>query len=347
MLCFEKQDLVKALTVRLEGRFTGDGAEDDQMPVTQNAQHYQAVLRISEALVACRQPEELAKTLADLLNEFLSFEHLDVLILKEDSTEIEWHAWGKGGPPPGEEDLPIEDLPRLPVYSTQELLHIADCNADKRLSHVKQFLAERGVRIGSVVRVPLTTPHRRLGTLGIASAPGVTYGAEDVEFLKLIARVVAFALDDGLNLRRALAAQTRLQLLLNLTNQITSNLELREVLRAIAANIREVMQCDSAGISVADPISGQHRVHALDFPGSNRIVEEGLLLTPSGPAKEAFDTLKPIVVNTQNRDLLGPCAYASSSSGTRRKKGTPSSARSLPMTFHLFQAIGCSCSRWC
>ena len=60
---------------------------------------YVAFVRISEALAACRQPEELAKTLSDLLGEFLSFEHLDVLALKENSTEIEWHVWGKGGPP--------------------------------------------------------------------------------------------------------------------------------------------------------------------------------------------------------------------------------------------------------
>src|SRR5216117_3866814 len=40
----------------------------------------------------------------------------------------------------------------------------------------------------------------------------------------------------------------RLQLLLNLTTRITSNLDLREVLRAISANFRELMRCDGAGI---------------------------------------------------------------------------------------------------
>jgi formate hydrogenlyase transcriptional activator len=240
------------------------------------------VLRISEALAACGQAEEVAKTLADLLSEFLSFESFEVVIFKEGSTEIEWHAWGKGGPPPGE-DLPVEDMPRFAVYSTQELLYIADWNTDERFPRLKQFLAEKGAKIGSVVRVPLTTPHRRLGALGISSAPGVTYGPEDVEFLRLIARVVAFALDDGLNLKRAQAAQTRLQLLLNLTNQITSNLELREVLRAILVNIREVVQCDGAGISIADPASGEHRVYALDVPGGKGIIKEEQLVKPKDP----------------------------------------------------------------
>src|SRR5580704_12322473 len=57
----------------------------------------------------------------------------------------------------------------------------------------------------------------------------------------------------------------RLQLLLNLTNRITSNLELREVLRAISANIREVMQCDAVGILLPDA-EGNLMVHALEAP---------------------------------------------------------------------------------
>ena len=39
-------------------------------------------------------------------------------------------------------------------------------------------------------------------------------------------------------------------MLLKLTNSITSNLDLKEVMRAIANNVREVMRCD-AGIQVA------------------------------------------------------------------------------------------------
>jgi hypothetical protein len=64
-------------------------------------------------------------------------------------------------------------------------------------------------------------------------------------FLELIGRVVAFALDDGLNFRRAQHQNDQLQLLLDLTNRITSNLELRDLLRAIAANIREVIRADA------------------------------------------------------------------------------------------------------
>jgi formate hydrogenlyase transcriptional activator len=270
-----------------------------------NTQRYEAVLRISEALAACREPEELARVLADQLTDFLSFDHLDVMVLKENSTEIEWHAWGKGGPPPGEE-LPSEELPTWHAYNTQEPLHIADWNADERFPLVKRFVAEKGFKIGSVVRIPLTTPHRRLGTLGIASSLGVTYGPEDIDFLRLLARVVAFAIDDGLNLRKAQVAQAevqcqndRLQLLLNLTNRITSNLDLRDVLRTVSTTIREVINCDAAGISLPGAEAGTFPFYALDFPGSKGLVKEELIGSPgeNDPGKRAFDTLKPAIFN--------------------------------------------------
>jgi PAS domain S-box-containing protein len=39
-------------------------------------------------------------------------------------------------------------------------------------------------------------------------------------------------------------AEERLQLLLDVTNQVVSNLQLRDLLRAISASVRRVMQCD-------------------------------------------------------------------------------------------------------
>jgi hypothetical protein len=46
-----------------------------------------------------------------------------------------------------------------------------------------------------------------------------------------------------------------LELLLNLTTKITSSLDLREVLRAIAANIREVIHADAVVVSLPDAAS--------------------------------------------------------------------------------------------
>ena len=98
----------------------------------------------------------------------------------------------------------------------------------------------------------------------------------------------------------------RLQLLLNMTCQITSKLELREVLRAISANIREVVQCDLAVIALLDGESGNLRLYALDFPHSKGFVKEDLLIIPKGndPGKRALETLRPVIV-----DATDPVAF--------------------------------------
>jgi formate hydrogenlyase transcriptional activator len=96
----------------------------------------------------------------------------------------------------------------------------------------------------------------------------------------------------------------RLELLLNLTNRITSSLDLREVLRAIASNIREVIHADAVAVSLPDVASGKFRAFAVDFPHGKGVIKEELLVTPSAAAKKAMDTLKPVVTNTRERAEL-------------------------------------------
>src|SRR5260370_18397748 len=75
----------------------------------------------------------------------------------------------------------------------------------------------------------------------------------------------------------------RLEFLLNLTSRITSSLDLREVLRAIAANIRQVIQADLVTLSLPDGASGQIRVFAMYFPHCNGPTKEDLLAAPRTP----------------------------------------------------------------
>jgi formate hydrogenlyase transcriptional activator len=100
-----------------------------------------------------------------------------------------------------------------------------------------------------------------------------------------------------------------LELLLNLTTKITSSLDLREVLRAIAANIREVIHADAVVVSLPDAASGKSRVIAVDFPHGKGAVREEVTVTLSPANKKAIDTLKPVVISTREREELAAEAY--------------------------------------
>ena len=98
----------------------------------------------------------------------------------------------------------------------------------------------------------------------------------------------------------------RLRLLLNLTNRITSNLEFREVFRAVSANIRELMECDAAGIGLLNA-AGNLIVHALEAQQIKGLLKEGLVVPPAeaSPAKRALETLTPFIVNAGDPDAFG------------------------------------------
>src|SRR2546430_15402670 len=56
----------------------------------------------------------------------------------------------------------------------------------------------------------------------------------------------------------------RVQLLLSLTTRITSNLDMRAVLRAISANFRGLMRCDGAGVWLPGEVAGAFKLDAFD-----------------------------------------------------------------------------------
>ena len=98
----------------------------------------------------------------------------------------------------------------------------------------------------------------------------------------------------------------RIELLLNLTNTITSNLDLREILRSISTNIREVMHGEVVSVILRDAASGKFRLYVLDFPHGKGLIKEDLLLSTTGPGQRAFETLKPVIASSAALAQVSP-----------------------------------------
>ena len=186
---------------------------DAYIPPRSDGRRYEAVLRLSEALSVCQEPEDLTKILSEQLGEFVAFLQFYIIVYKENSAEVEWAVVGREKSlVAAYADVPVEQRPSWQAYATQEPLHIHDWSTDESVpARLKQGIAAQGLDVGPLVFVPLTTPHRRLGALGMSGSPGTVYSCDDISFLRLVGRVVAFAIDDNFNLRRAEAAQRELQ----------------------------------------------------------------------------------------------------------------------------------------
>src|SRR5258707_5822615 len=150
---------------------------------------YEAIVRISETIAACRDPEEMVTTLASEIGKFLHFDHLYFVLLKENSTEIEYLLWGKSPIPMP--DLPMQELATWAAINSRDPQHTPDWDAEERFPRFREYAKK--IRLGSSIRVPLITPHRPLGVFGIIPDTMNPFSEEKINFLGPIRRVVGFA----------------------------------------------------------------------------------------------------------------------------------------------------------
>src|SRR5467141_2582648 len=249
------------------------------------ATRYELLVGVSNAIGMHRDPQELFGALLRELHRVVRFDYIGVSIRDEKSNTFHRHsidAETEAAIPPDPE-LPIEESDAWRVYQNQEPLVTSLEAVDARCSKFQEILKKYGVRC--VCTLPLTTAHSKVGTLTFASKAPDIYTAEEVCFLSLVADQIALAFDNALHFDAAQASQQqllkkseRVGLLLELTNHVVSNLEFRDVLRAVVASTRRVMGCDGVGITLADSDNTHLRIYALDFPFSNESVQEESLV---------------------------------------------------------------------
>jgi formate hydrogenlyase transcriptional activator len=263
------------------------------------AKRYEALLRVFRSL-ASRTPDEMAHALADELRLVLDFDFLDAIVYREGTNVVEWSV---GTCPVSRCNVPVEETAAWWIYQNQQSLSIGDWSRDARFPAVRDALKSVSSDTPSFLGVPLTSRHRNLGVLAIASAQPHAYSQEEISFLSSVADGLAMAIDASLNFEASRQTQSelerqnaRLKLLLDLTNQVTSNLDLRELLRSTAASIRQLMDCDYVPIGLRDANSGKFQIYAQDFPSGKGFFKEQIWVSPVGETRNALDALKPILL---------------------------------------------------
>jgi len=236
------------------------------------AARYESLIRIANSIRVPKEPEELFNILVDELGQVIQFD--GIAQFDESANKVNWHfgtGCRKSDRTPS--DIDRDETIAAWVYRHQETVAIGTLDAETRFPASARIMRQAGLQ--SVCAFPLTTAHRKLGSLVIASVHRDAYSLDLVRFCGLVADQIALAMDDAINFRASQKAQERLELLLDLTNRAVTNLDLREVLRDISAHIRKVMQCDGVGIDLPNPEDGKLRIYALDFPDAPLEIEEG------------------------------------------------------------------------
>jgi formate hydrogenlyase transcriptional activator len=242
------------------------------------APRFKALIRLAQAIRSHPDEKDLFGTLVNELREVVDFD----VLCQFDGT-ANWVQWYFDEPYRGKVEarrlagFPKEDTAAWWVYHNQEPVLVRVADQETRFSNMVGRLAKLG--LNSAYVLPLSTAHRKLGSLAFTSRLEDAYSTDEQQFLSLVANQIAVAIDDA-------RAQKRLKLLLDLTNRVVSKLQLPELLQEISASIRQVMQCESVVVSLPDPETGELLRYALDFPGH----EEILALACSDRETDVFRT---------------------------------------------------------
>jgi formate hydrogenlyase transcriptional activator len=276
---------------------------------------YLALLNAANAIATCSDCNAASEMLTKQLREVTPFDFLHLVAFDKETNTPTWsllEANGKRLDVSSGPVVAVEDSPIRLVHESGQPLITADWSLETRFQEHRLFLAQLG--IASTCTLPLLRGPRRLGVLSLGRFYPNAYDEEEIRFLGLVAGQIGLAIDAAVNFYVSQQVQDQLKLILDLTNQVVSNLEFHDLLRAASASVRQVMHCDAAAIMLADAEGALLRVHALDYPESRGIFTEGALVPIEGSLPgESFKSRKPMVVNRLDPAEIPPEMYSKAS----------------------------------
>jgi len=271
-------------------------------------EQYRALLEISESIATHRDLPVLFHAIAQRLHRLVTFDFIGLTLPDADRNTVRLHVLESSLPTEVKEgfEFPIEEATQEMVWEQQKALVVTDLEFETRFPRNVELLRKEGIT--SFCLLPLTTAQRRVGALAFGSVKKGAYYGADLEFLQQVAAQVAVAVDNALNFQDAQVYQEqlsrerdRLRLLLEVNNALVSNLDLRELLKEIAACLRRVIRHDYTALALYDPATNEMRLRALDFPEGKGLIQEEMIVPMEGSAGgEVFTTRKPLLLDAAN-----------------------------------------------
>lgn len=259
---------------------------------------------MSNAVVSNLSLKDLLLAVSACLCRLVKHDIASVVLYDEKTDQLRVHALDT--PIPGTalsegSVLPLEGTPpglAIRTRSTvmRERIDLAEFN-----SPLMRIAYENGLRCGC--SVPLISHGRVLGTINVGSLHEAAFTKEDAELLEQIAGQVAIAVENTLNFERATRERERSRLLLEINNAVVSHLDLKELVKAISASLRDIMPHDSAGIALYEPELNQLREYTnVSYTDLNAFRVGETIPIEGTPAGQVFLTGRPMLIKRPNAD---------------------------------------------
>jgi formate hydrogenlyase transcriptional activator len=242
------------------------------------ARRYQALMETADLAVRQGLPQ-LLKELAHRVHEIFASDFLTYALHCPAKNILKLHVLeSSSGTAEDAIELSVDSSPFGWAWSNQKPLVLTEADFDDRfLATMMNAYKERGLR--SLVVLPMTTGHARLGALGFGSTHPVNYDEERLSFLSRVTGLVALAVENSLSkemlareaekleslsaINTKLAAlnerthhelqqeRDRLQTLVEISSALVeSRLDLQQMFPAIADCLKKSVIYDAAVVNV-------------------------------------------------------------------------------------------------
>jgi formate hydrogenlyase transcriptional activator len=273
---------------------------------------YRALLEITELIGAHRCFKDFFRELSRLLMRIIPSEGIGITIYDMDrkTTQLFLLEAQKANDIPAGVTFPLDETPASQVLVTRQPFYAPDLEKETRFNSVRNLLLRQGIR--SFCVLPLTTARGILGGLHFGAFEPNAYSAEDIEFMRLVARQVAVVFENILSYESIATSQQELakerdhlRLLLEVSNAVTNKLDTQELFSAISACLRMALEADAISIALFEPQNNCLRRHFVDFPSGIGLLKTNEVVPfENTPIGEAFTKAAPVIACREDIERL-------------------------------------------
>jgi formate hydrogenlyase transcriptional activator len=176
------------------------------------------------------------------------------------------------------------------VYG-REPVYVTDILKDSGWDDYRDKFLPYGVR-SSWSRPLFTSEGKPLGTFAILYREARSPDTTDLQLIENASHITAIAIERHMNEEALRRERDRLRLLLEITNSMTSKLDLRRLFESLSTNLLSVTRCDFCSLLLPDADSGELRMTILYNPEARGYVRDGIIPIHGSVCGKAFWTGK-------------------------------------------------------
>ena len=257
----------------------------------------QTLLEINNAITSTLDLHKLIRATSDCLRNYFQHDFAGVALYDDEIDQLRVHSFDLAKPDTylvAGDVFPVEGtMTGLAFTSRQPIVRNRFDPKDSQWSLARKFYEEHGLR--AMCFIPMIWGDRAVGVLNLGCRREDAFSESDVELLTHIAGQVAIAFQNSLNFQRATKATERTQTLLEASNAIATNLDLRELLRTTSSCLRRYFNHDITGLALYDESTNCLMVHGIDRNDHSQFAAEGTAFPLEGsPLADAFTSGQPI-----------------------------------------------------